>query len=312
VLAGTSHHAGLITYREALQRGISPQAIRRHLERGRWRRIHRGIYATFIGPLRRMAVLWAALLAAGPGAVLSHETAAEVIGLSDSASDRLHVTIPADRRVVRPSGVRVHLSRRLEVARDPGSSLPRTRVDDTVLDLAAAAATLDAAIEWMAVACERRRTTAARLTAAMRLRARVRWRRELEEALDDIAGGCRSLLEIRYLRDVERAHGLPAGKRQARQVRLGGNIYDDVNYVEYGTVVELDGRLAHPASASHRDLCRDNVAAVRGDVVLHFGWSDVSNVPCRVAKQVEALLADRGWTGVATRCRRNDCMIAKP
>jgi len=47
------------------------------LKSAKWRRVQRGVYATFTGPVHREARLWAALRRAGPGAMLSHETAAE-------------------------------------------------------------------------------------------------------------------------------------------------------------------------------------------------------------------------------------------
>lgn len=45
--------------------------------------IHPGVYATFTGQVGRQARMWAALLYAGEGARLSHETAAELTGLAD-------------------------------------------------------------------------------------------------------------------------------------------------------------------------------------------------------------------------------------
>ncbi|MEE6260269.1 hypothetical protein [Plantactinospora sonchi] len=50
-----------------------------------------------------------------------------------------------------------------------------------------------------------------------------------------------SALELRYLHDVERAHVLPVGQRQAIRLRRGGRWYDDVRYRDYRTRVELDG-----------------------------------------------------------------------
>ena len=46
-------------------------------------------------------------------------------------------------------------------------------------------------------------------------RKKMRWRRELTVALDDAGDGALSLLEYRYVRRVERPHGLPtpAGRR---------------------------------------------------------------------------------------------------
>jgi hypothetical protein len=52
------------------------------------------------------------------------------------------------------------------------------------------------------------------------------------------------VLEYRYVRDVERAHGLPRSRHQARVVIDGKVVYRDVYYEEYQLTVELDGQLA--------------------------------------------------------------------
>jgi hypothetical protein len=55
---------------------------------------------------------------------------------------------------------------------------------------------------------------------------------------------------------------------------------------------------------------RDHVAAVRGDAILHFGWTDVTTRPCAVALQVETALRRRGWRSTVGACGR-DCAVAK-
>jgi very-short-patch-repair endonuclease len=82
----------------------------------------------------------------------------------------------------------------------------------------------------------------------------------------------------------------------------------DVVYVEFATIAELDGRLGHAGAARFRDMDRDNRAAVVGEQTLRFGWHDVCAEPCRVARMVAAVLRQRGWTGVASTCRR--CRLA--
>ena len=79
--------------------------------------------------------------------------------------------------------------------------------------------------------------------------------------LVDVAEGAQSPLELTYLRDVERAHGLPTG---SRQVRVAGRrvIWVDVDYEEYSTRVELDGRLGHQGEGRFRDRRRDNGAVM--------------------------------------------------
>jgi hypothetical protein len=87
--------------------------------------------------------------------------------------------------------------------------------------------------------------TAGKLAAAASGRRRLRWRSKLTELLD--MDGVHSVLEYRYVRDVERRHGLPSAIRQLR-TRMGSrSLYRDQFYEAYRAVVELDGRVAHPA-----------------------------------------------------------------
>ena len=76
--------------------------IATRLERGRWQQLHWGVYAAFTGPPPRTAWLWAAVLRASPGAVLSHLTAAELHGLLDPPAELIFVTVPSTRRISAP------------------------------------------------------------------------------------------------------------------------------------------------------------------------------------------------------------------
>lgn len=121
--------------------------------------------------------------------------------------------------------------------------------------------------------------------------------------LDDVAAGAHSLLELLYLRDVERRHGLPRGRRQRPVQRGGQREWTDVSYDEYATLVELDGRLGHSEVAeAWRDMRRDNAAALAGEAALRYGWADVTGRPCEAAGEVGAVLRSRGWTGLPRRC----------
>lgn len=293
---------GVVTRAQALGSGLTLSAIRARLRSGRWQRVFDGVFTVFSGPLPRMAQLWAVLLRAGPGAMLSHDTAAEVVGLASGPSTVVHVTVPASRRVSRIPGAVVHVSRRSARIGHPTRTPPQTRIEETVLDLTQTARDLDEAIGWLARACGRRLTTAARLAQALAGRARVRWRSELNAALDDVASGCHSLLELRYLRYVERAHGLPTGVRQRARRRRGGRWYDDVHYAGFNTVVELDGRTAHPDEDRWRDMARDNAGVAEGESVLRYGAADVVGRTCAVAAQVARVLRRNGWRGAARRC----------
>jgi hypothetical protein len=78
--------AGVVTRQQALGAAMPSGAIAAKIRFGRWQRVHAGVYATFTGPVTRDARLWAAVLAAGPGAQLSHQTAAEINRLTDRES----------------------------------------------------------------------------------------------------------------------------------------------------------------------------------------------------------------------------------
>jgi hypothetical protein len=293
---------GVLSRAQALGLGLTDDVIAWRIQRGAWQRLHRGVYATFSGDIGRPCWLWAAVLRAGPGSMLSHHTAAELWDVTTRQLAHLHVTVPSGSPVAPIAGVVLHYSRRAGAAGHPVLAPPRTRVEETVLDLAQTAATLEDALGWVFGACGRRLTTAGHLSAAMQLRHRVRWRAELTRALADAGSGVHSLLEHGYLNGVERAHGLPAGTRQALTRRGRRSEYADVAYEAYHLLVELDGRIAHPEHARWRDIRRDNENAADGRVTLRYRWTEVTQNRCGVAQEVADVLRRQGWDGVLRRC----------
>jgi putative AbiEi antitoxin of type IV toxin-antitoxin system len=183
---------GVITRRQALATGLPATTVATWVQQGHWIRLDRGIYATGSGPPSREALLWAALLRAGPGAVLSHETAAELGGLISEPGPDIHVTVPARRNPARAGampGVVVHRSAHAgrSVSRDNGP--PRTGIDDTVIDLTQTSATASEAFTWLGRAVGLRLTTVRRLRRAGATRARLHWRAEIGRALTALACG---------------------------------------------------------------------------------------------------------------------------
>jgi hypothetical protein len=294
---------GVVSRRQALNSGLSTGAITTRLKYGKWRQIYWGVYVTFTGPVSREAQLWAAVLYAGRGARLSHDTAAELHGLTGRRTPLIHVTIPATRRVRPTRSIVIHISASTDEPPFPRGVIPRTLVEETILDLAHAARELDDACGWVTAAFGKRVTAEGPLRATMNSRKRLRWRRELDEIVTAAAGGAHSVLEYRYDRDVERAHGLPAAGRQVPFTKPGGRSgFRDRYYAKYGIVVELDGRLAHPEEARGRDRARDNAATARGGSTLRYDWNDVTHRACACAAQVAHALRARGWTGQLRRC----------
>jgi very-short-patch-repair endonuclease len=141
----------------------------------------------------------------------------------------------------------------------------------------------------------------------MDARRKMRWRRELSMALADAGDGILSVLEYRYVRRVERPHGLPAARRQARIRQRTGNRYLDNLYEQYGACVELDGTAAHPADEQWRDKRRDNANAVQGIITLRFGLPDLGDRRCETAGDVATLLQRNGWPGSPRLRSRPTC-----
>jgi hypothetical protein len=277
--------------------------IKFSLRSGRWRLMHRGVYVTFTGMPGRGARLWAAVLSAGPGAMLSHQSAAELQGLVDKATNPIHVTVPHDRRVLAAEGISLHRSGRAVEAVEQRSYPPRTRVEETVLDLTQTAKTFDDVCGWVTRAIARELTDEAGLQAAMKARQRLRWRADLQELIVAAAGGDHSVLEFRYHRDVERAHGLPESARQVPFTTPGGRRgRRDRVYENFGVVIELDGRLAHQPEDQWKDKSRDNAAMAAGQRTLRYGWTQVKWEPCATAAEVARVLRRHGWDGRARTC----------
>ncbi|WP_152361501.1 type IV toxin-antitoxin system AbiEi family antitoxin domain-containing protein [Microlunatus speluncae] len=287
----------VVSREQALGLGLGRHALIRLLGEEAWRPLTRGVYCTDPAEPDWRSWAWAGLLVGGDEARLGGAAAGHLHGIIEEPPAVITVLVPGSGgrpRIAGPWDFR----REQPGMRRPGrGSPPRTGVEDTLLDLAATAE-LDDLIGWIGRAVQLRRTTPDRLRAALVRRPRMPRRKLLGELLDDAAAGARSPLEQHYLRDVERAHGLPIGTRQA--TLPGSEI--DVWYQAYGLLVELDGHRGHDGAGRFRDLRRDNRSTGRGLATLRYGYGDVVGSPCRVAHQLAANLALRGWPGPLTPC----------
>ncbi len=199
-------------------------------------------------------------------------------------------------------GAVVHRSTRLADAIHPSLLPPRTRLEETVIDLVDQATAFEAALSVVCSASQRRLTTAAKLQATMGQRPKLRWRDELTMALGEVGDGVHSILEYRYLHRVERPHGLPQAVRQSRLDAEGRNRYLDNLYRDYALCVELDGLQAHPDEQRWQDLRRINSIIQNGKTVLRYGWIDINQHGCDTATQLGAVLQHLGWQGYIRPC----------
>ena len=124
----------------------------------------------------------------------------------------------------------------------------------------------------------------------------------LGAVLADVGAGTRSVLEQRYLRQVEQAHGLPVGVRQVREGTASGTVHRDIRYAAQRALVELDGAFGHRDAVDRwADLQRDLDAPLDDHLTLRAGWAQVLE-PCRLAQVVATVLRGRGWTGRPKAC----------
>jgi hypothetical protein len=119
--------------------GLSPRAVRRRAEIGRLHRIYPGVYSTTPPSLLPRRARWlAAVLACGPGAVLSHRSAAALWGIRASARSAIDITTAGSRRGRQLEGIDAHRASTL-TATDVTvvDGIPCTSLGRTLLDLAA-------------------------------------------------------------------------------------------------------------------------------------------------------------------------------
>lgn len=236
-------------------------------------------------------------------AALTGSSALTAAGARDQDERVIHIVVDRRRRITPRPGVVVHYRTGLDAQVLWATRPPRVRVEAALLDQAASAATEPAAIATLTDAVGARLTTTSLLLAAASQRSRLRRRRLIEQVLVDIRDGTCSVLEHGYLTRVERAHGLPTPRRQA-PTGAGRPGFRDIDYPEYGLVIELDGRGHHSAAADRdRDLERDLDAVVEVQrLTLRLGWGQVMGRACSTARKVGKLLTARGWPGQVSPC----------
>jgi hypothetical protein len=125
---------GRVAHWQLLALGLSTSGIHRWAGDGRLHRVNRAVYAVGHGATDYRGRWMAAVLACGPGAVLSHRTAAAHLGLRPVASAAIHVTTPRRANV---HGVTVHQARTIHAEdRAVRDGIPVTSVARTALDCA--------------------------------------------------------------------------------------------------------------------------------------------------------------------------------
>jgi very-short-patch-repair endonuclease len=289
ILALAARQHGLVTRKQLLDAGLTPQMVRGRLKAKRLRPVQRGVY--LVGPpLAPRVKEMAAVLASGPGAVVSHRSAAALWEMlpQPGASAPVDITVHVSCRGFRP-GIRVHRTRRL----DPGETtkkdgVPVTSPARTVLDLAGELRAEE--LERVVAEVERRGlNTRAELSAMVArhprragvgtLRALLRG--EVSPVLT------RSKAEERFLALIRKAQ-LPCP-----DVNVGVAGYEvDFLWRNQRLVIEVDGFAFHSSRRDFkRDRRRDSILSMKGLRVIRITWGQIVDEPEAVVALVAHHLA---------------------
>jgi very-short-patch-repair endonuclease len=297
-----SEQAGVLTTAQAV--GFAgPGAVRGHLAANRWQRICRGVLCTHNGPLSRKEHLWAAVLVAGPAAVLAGTTALAEAGVHGLRDDTIRILVPAarNRTLLLPRlpydmpRVRVTRTRVLPPEHLQDGRPPRTTPARAAVDAAVWAATSDGARVILAAACQQRRVTPEEIFEVLALRRKLPRHSMIKATTLDIAGGAQALSEINFM-NLCRNFRLPSPDQQVRRVDTTGRVrYLDAYWKQWRVHVEVDGAHHMDAGSWADDMLRQNQTWIKGDRILRFPAAVIRSRPAEVAGQLHAALQAGGW-----------------
>jgi Protein of unknown function (DUF559) len=254
--------------------------------------VHRDVYGFGPRPLPKRGKWLAAVLAMGPGAFLSHESAAALWGL---AGDRpkVHVNAPRGRQVRpgRRSGIKVHRCKFSAEEVTVHDGIPVSTVARTLFDLAERSAPHELKSAWD----EADRLKRLRIPEVARVYELGRGRRRARAALKPYL-----LAEQRYVEDTASpledrfaafvaAHHLPPPQTN---VLVDGDEVD-VLWPAARLIVELDSWEFHAHRAAfEKDRDRDTDHLLAGYRTIRVTHRRLSNEPERLAAQIRALLKE--------------------
>jgi very-short-patch-repair endonuclease len=209
------------------------------------------------------------LLLQHPSAALGGLTAATLDGLRGFATTSTFIVTPHSTRARSRPRVIVVRSRQLST-RDvhPARTPRRTRLPRSILD-AASWATADLRCQAIiASAVQQGLVTPGALDAVASQRVKVPRHALISETIRDVGGGSLSEYEVLFVR-MCRAYCLPTPTRQRRRKDASGRWrYLDVDFDQYGLVVEIDGQQHMDPLPWWEDMMRNNELVVDEQKVL--------------------------------------------
>jgi predicted transcriptional regulator of viral defense system len=278
---------GVVSLAQLRTLGLSLGAVKHRARVGRLQRVHRGVYAIGGAALPREGRHLAAVLACGPGAVLSHTSAAVHWGLLTYDAPQPHVTAPQSRSGA--PGIRLHRTRSLN-AQDTTDhqGIPITTVPKTMLDIAAHAPRHH--LEHALGQAMRNELYDHRAITDVLARHEGRpGTKALQQATAEDPAFTRSALEQRF-RALCRRGGLPQPLCNVHVADGDHHPHEvDFYFPAYRLVVEVDGWRDHGTRiAFERDRAKDAALVAAGYTVLRFTWRQLRDDPDTVAARVRA------------------------
>lgn len=270
---------GRVAWRQLVAEGIEPEQIKRWVRDGRLRPVHHGVYAVGHRAPSLFGDLMAAVLACGPGAVVSHRSGAHVLGLVKTRPRRIEVTVPTTAGRSRP-GIVVHRVRSLD-ERDTMTwhDIPVTTPERALLDLAPRLAPAELA-RAVHEAWVRHRTAPEAVEACIARNPHKKGIAKLRRALgSDVT---LSDLEDGFLALLAR-HGLPRPRTNVD--RRGDKV--DCHWPDHDLTVELVSFRFHAT----RDGFERDVARRRRSHHIAYSYGDVFERAAATAADVRRRLA---------------------
>jgi hypothetical protein len=251
-------------------------------------RLHRGVFSVGHHALRPEGVWLAAVLAGGPGAVLSHRSACALWGICPGPSGLIDITVSGDRsrgrRGIRAHRCRLHpddvtVHRRIPVTTPMRALLDAAEdLPDRALDRAVEQSERLRLFDGFALSAVLDRSAGRRGTGRLRLAV---------SRYDDNHEFTRSDLEDLAL-DLARDHGLPRPLVNARV----GDYEVDLLWRDQRVIVEADSWAFHGTRAAfERDRRRDADLQARGYRVLRVTWRQARGQAGWIAARVRDVLA---------------------
>lgn len=281
---------GVVARRQLIELGLSDARIKGRIAQGRLHVVHRGVYAVGHRLLDLRGRWMAAVLFGGPGAILSHWSAAELWGIVSRRGRAIDITRKRGWRA--SPGIVVHRDSVSADEIEAVAGIPCTCVPRTSLDLAGSSSRdeMERTINQIEV---RRLTHTLSIYDLLERYPRRQGAPMLRALLDDRAearGITRSRLEERFAALLARSD-LSRPQLNAGLVVRERFFEVDCLWREQRVIVELDGMRTHGTDlAFEKDRERDRLLIADGWRVTRITWRQLRDDAPAVFRDLRTLL----------------------